>query len=136
MTKTDHIQKLLDFISTNLTHKAKKFVAPRPLPRELHDKLIKRVVKIALLYDRDVLEISFDPQRPLVISVFTALESHHNGSLYDEHTEQVPVFDEFLDFAISVLRNQVHNIVLGQLEAEEKQRKELRVHARMKELGL
>lgn len=136
MTKTEHIHKLITFIETNLTNPTKKFVAPPSLPREIRGELLKRMIKNALLSDRDVLEISFAPEHPNVISIFTALESRHNGSLFDKHSEEIPVFDEFLDFAISVLKNQAHNVVGAQLEAEENQRKQLRVEARMKELGL
>lgn len=136
MTKTEHIQKLLAFIGTNLIGKQTKFIAPRPLPCEVHEALYKRMQCPSALRDSDVLEISFDPEHPRTISVFTALESHHNGSLYNEHSEEILVFDEFLDFAIDVLRNRVHSIVLAQIESEENQRKQLRAEARMKELGL
>jgi hypothetical protein len=135
MTKTEHIQKLIAFIETNLINPTRKFVAP-PLPSKLYIQLLARVQRHEVLTDRDVLEVSFDPEKPGVISIFSALESRHNGSLFDKHSEEVPVFDEFLDFAISVLRNQVHNVILGQLEAEENQRKQLRVEGRIRELGL
>lgn len=136
MTKTEHIQKLIAFIETNPKRPTPKFVSPTPLPSLVHDELHKRMIKNALLHDRDVLEISFTPEKPGVISIFTALESRHNGSLFDKHSEEVPVFDEFLDFAISVLRNRAHNIIVAQFEAEEYQRKQLRVEGRMRELGL
>ncbi len=138
MTKTEHIQKLIAFTQTNLMRPSNKFVAPTPLPRDLRDALVKRMKgnTTALLDDRDVVEVSFYPASPDTISIYTALESGHNGSKFDAYNEEVHVFDEFLDFAISVLRNRVSNIIFAQLEAEENQRKQLRVEARMRELGL
>lgn len=129
---------MISFTQANLTKPSKKFVAPTPLPRDLRDVLVKRMKgnMTALLDDRDVVEVSFYPTSPDTISIHTALESGHNGSEFDTHDEDVPVFDEFLDFAISVLRNRAHNVVLGQIESEENQRKQLRAEAKMKELGL
>lgn len=131
MTKIDHIKKLLSFLGGG----ADKFIAPRPLPSNLC-KMIGDRMRDGSKLDDDVVDIWLCSAKPLAISIFTALESHHNGSLYDEHSEEVPVFDEFLDFAIGVLRNRAHNIVHAQIEAEENQRKQMRAEARMKELGL
>ncbi len=136
MTKIEHVKKLLAYIESGLKNPTGRFTAP-PLPRQLHDVLVSRMIGNTMLTDRDVVDISFDPEKPSEISIFTALRDHHHSrKLFDEYSESIPVFDEFLDFTISVLRNRAHGKILAGFTSDEAQRLQMRVEGRLKELGL
>ncbi|HET6956743.1 MAG TPA: hypothetical protein VFI56_09180 [Vicinamibacterales bacterium] len=134
MTKAERIQKLLAFVGAGITPPPSVFHAST-LPLPVHIGLREKMRANTLLDDRDVVDISFDPAHPLVISIFTALEDRR-GKMFDRHKEEVPVFDDFLNFAIDVLRGRARALILEQFEAEERERKDIRASLRMNELDL
>lgn len=119
--KIEHIRKLLKFLYED---RFEMYDNLRHVP-QVRIELEKRT-KLAEggLLDPDEVIISFSPfSEPPIIRVGTAMTSHHNGSSYSGQIYDVPLFEEFADFAISVLRNRAHNKISEGLERDEYERK-------------
>jgi hypothetical protein len=130
LTKIERCKKLLAFLEL------KEFVAPIPLPEEVHEDIYKRMVQPLRLRMSDHTVVRIGPEEPITIRIWCAEESRHNGSFYDEVREDLAITDVVLDFAISVLTNRASNKIDEQFKREEYQTRHNRCIARLKELEL
>jgi hypothetical protein len=127
--KLAHLKKLM--IHLNLS----RFEVPEG-PGSYFDRISERMKQPDKMIDRDIIDISLSVAEPKAIRIYTAQESHHNGSEWDQYNETIPVFEEFLDFAISVLRNRVYHEIAKAINAEEARKLRERIEKQMQDLGL
>jgi hypothetical protein len=114
-----------------------KFEVPEgPYSGKIKNDILHRMQQPDRMLGRDIVNISLSIAEPEIIKIYTAQESHHNGIEWDAYHETIPVFEEFLDFTISVLRNRVSNKIADAIKTEEKRKLNERIEKQMQDLKL
>lgn len=109
-------QRLLEFLGE------KEFELPWPLANEL------RPIAVAIGYHEiDVARVAVEPSAE-TINVFTTSAYPRIRGTH----ELVPMFDDFLELAVSILANRAHNKVAEALKVEESARFQKRVELRLR----
>lgn len=129
--KKQLVRRLLSYLEVEM------FEDPRgPYSSRITELVAARMREPSRLVKRDIVVIQLSLKDTDTITIHTAQESHHNGDEWDKYQEKIPVFEEFLDYAIAILRNRVSEKVRLEIERENEEALRARIQLKMRIAGL
>jgi hypothetical protein len=127
LVKIDKLKKMLAYL------KVSKYVAT-DFSASWFEQIKSHLKDPKKMFDRDTILLSFESEKPEVISIYTDLESGHNGSSFDRYYDEVPIDITFLDYAIDEVEQVVKEKVRDQLRKDADKRFERRVAEELAEI--